>query len=74
MVHSVVPTPATVALPGSDPEPSVACPMCHTGAPLTQAALARGDSWRCVRCGQHWDAHRLAAVAAYAVWTAERDR
>ena len=54
------------------PVQSVTCPMCHTGAPLTRSALEAGDTWRCGRCGQHWDAGRVAAVAAYAVWTADR--
>ncbi len=51
---------------------SVTCPLCHTGASLTQNALQAGEAWRCVRCGQHWDAGRVAAVAAYAVWDADR--
>jgi predicted Zn finger-like uncharacterized protein len=49
------------------------CPMCHTSASVTQAAVDAGGDWRCVRCGQHWDARRLATVAAYAEW-AHRDR
>ena len=48
--------------------------MCHTPASVTQNAIEAGDDWRCVRCGQHWDAARLAAVAAYAAWVADRDR
>lgn len=47
--------------------------MCHTPASLTQSALQAGGEWRCVRCGQHWDAARLAAVAAYAAWLVEYD-
>jgi ribosomal protein L37AE/L43A len=50
------------------------CPMCHTSATLSQSALEAGGAWRCVRCGQHWDAARLAAVAAYAAWSVDRDR
>jgi ribosomal protein L37AE/L43A len=50
------------------------CPMCHTSATLSQSALEAGGAWRCVRCGQHWDARRLATVAAYAAWTVDRDR
>jgi ribosomal protein L37AE/L43A len=53
---------------------SATCPMCHTSATLSQSALEVGDDWRCVRCGQHWDAARLAAVAAYAAWTVDHDR
>ena len=49
------------------------CPMCHTPAPLTQSALDAGGDWRCVRCGQRWDAVRLAAVATYAGWVVEHD-
>jgi predicted Zn finger-like uncharacterized protein len=44
------------------------CPMCHTAAIVTQSAIEAGGDWRCVRCGQHWDAQRLATVAAYAEW------
>ena len=53
---------------------SATCPMCHTSATLSQSALEAGDAWRCVRCGQHWDAARLAAVAAYAAWSVDHDR
>ena len=53
---------------------SAACPMCHTSATLSQSALEAGGAWRCVRCGQHWDAARLAAVAAYAAWSVDHDR
>jgi hypothetical protein len=48
--------------------------MCHTAATLSQSAVEAGGDWRCARCGQHWDAARLAAVAAYAVWTRDHDR
>ena len=53
---------------------SVMCPMCHTSATLSQSALETGSGWRCVRCRQHWDAARLAVVAAYAAWSVEYDR
>lgn len=50
------------------------CPSCHTVAPdMTTAALAAGADWPCLRCGQRWDARRLANVAAYAVWLADRN-
>jgi ribosomal protein L37AE/L43A len=52
---------------------SAACPMCHTPAALTRSAVVAGGEWRCARCGQHWDAVRLAAVAAYAAWVVERN-
>jgi transcription elongation factor Elf1 len=48
------------------------CPMCHTPASVTLAAIDAGADWRCVRCGQRWDATRLAAVTAYAAWVADR--
>jgi hypothetical protein len=50
------------------------CPMCHTVTSLTPSAHDADRAWQCVRCGQHWNAERLAAVAGYAVWVAERDR
>jgi ribosomal protein L37AE/L43A len=50
------------------------CPMCHTPASVTRSAVEAGGHWPCSRCGQHWDASRLAAVAAYAEWAADRDR
>jgi len=53
---------------------SAICPMCHTSASVTQAAIEAGGDWRCVRCGQHWDAARLATVAAYAKWAGDRER
>jgi hypothetical protein len=49
------------------------CPLCHTAdATMTSAAVAAGADWHCVRCGQRWDAGRLAAVAACAVWESGR--
>jgi hypothetical protein len=39
-----------------------------------ERAIEAGGDWRGVRCGQHWDAARLAAVAAYAAWTVDDDR
>ncbi len=53
---------------------SATCPLCHTSATLTQSAIEAGGAWVCARCGQHWDAARLAAIAAYAKWSAEHDR
>ena len=50
------------------------CPMCHTSAPLSQSAIDAGADWRCVRCGQHWDAPRLVTVANYATWVDDHDR
>ena len=49
------------------------CLSCHTeDATLSNDAVATGAEWRCRRCGQQWDAGRLAKVAAYAVWESER--
>jgi predicted Zn finger-like uncharacterized protein len=66
---------ATAAL--RDDEQDIArhavCPMCQTSATVTQSAIEAGGDWRCIRCGQHWDARRLATVGAYAEW-AHRDR
>lgn len=76
MTHSVSRPQATTALLDDEPDVlrSVTCPMCHTGASLTQAALDAGAAWRCGRCGQQWDAPRLKTVAAYATWVADRER
>jgi hypothetical protein len=67
---------ATAAL--RDDEQEIAghavCAMCHTPASVTQAEVDAGGDWRCVRCGQHWDAARLATVAAYAEWAGDRER
>jgi predicted Zn finger-like uncharacterized protein len=76
MVHRLSRPSATVALidDETDAVRPATCPMCHTRVPLTQSALEAGGAWRCVRCGQHWDAARLSTVAAYAAWVVERDR
>src|ERR1700742_2094211 len=47
---------------------SVTCPLCHTPSSLTHAAVEAGGEWQCIRCGQHWEATRLAALANYALW------
>jgi transcription elongation factor Elf1 len=50
------------------------CPLCHTmHSSLTAAALEAGGEWHCARCGQHWNAVRLANDAAYAAWVVEHD-
>ena len=60
--------------PVSDGSRLVSCPLCHTThASLTRDALEAGGDWRCTRCGQRWDAGRLATVAAYAVWVVAHD-
>jgi len=48
--------------------------MCHTPSSVTQYAIEAGGDWRCVRCGQRWDAARLAVVTAYIAWTIDHDR
>ena len=63
------PHSAAVLLDDDQINRSASCPMCHMSAPLSQSAVEAGGAWRCVRCGQHWGAARLAAVAAYAAWT-----
>jgi hypothetical protein len=45
------------------------CPLCHTVDPtMTNSALSAGADWHCLRCGQRWNAMRLAVVAGYAMW------
>lgn len=58
--------------PDSPVLPLVICPLCHTSATLSNEALAAGQLWRCVTCGQNWTAERLATVAAYEAWVASR--
>jgi hypothetical protein len=77
-VIAVAPKPEapSVELPEPVPDGSqlVSCPLCHTTYPsLTRDALHAGGDWRCIRCGQCWDARRLATVAAYAAWVAAQD-
>jgi hypothetical protein len=76
MAHHLSRPPATVALLDDEPDvvQPVTCPMCHTRVSLPRSALDAGGAWRCVRCGQHWDAARLTAVAAYAAWVVDGDR
>ena len=76
MAHSSSRPHTTVTLLDNEPDvlQSATCPMCHTPTSITESAIQAGGAWRCVTCGQHWDAARLAVVAAYAAWSAERDR
>ena len=62
----------TTAVLDAEQDLFLTCPMCHTPTSLLQSAVDAGAAWRCVRCGQHWDATRLTAVAAYAAWVVER--
>ena len=49
------------------------CPLCQTThVSLSSDAPAADGGWRCVRCGEWWDARRLGTVAAYVDWTLER--
>lgn len=51
------------------------CPLCHTPHPsLTPEALRAGGDWQCGRCGQRWDASRLANDAAYTAWAIKHDK
>ena len=76
MAHSSSLPLTTGSLADNEPDTlqDASCPMCHATASITRNAVEAGGAWRCVRCGQHWDAARLAAVAAYAAWTVDRDR
>jgi hypothetical protein len=57
-----------------DMSESAECPLCHAGYPsMTAEAIRAGGEWRCTTCGQDWDSVRLATVAAYAAWVAERE-
>jgi predicted CXXCH cytochrome family protein len=58
----------------SPQDEAIVCPGCHTPHPsLTHALLDAGEGWLCSRCGQRWDAGRLATVAAYKAWSAVRN-
>jgi ribosomal protein L37AE/L43A len=73
MADSSSPTHTTAALLDNEPDARRAtCPLCHT--PTSRDAIGAGGDWRCGRCGQRWDATRLATVAAYAAWTIDHDR
>ena len=76
MAHSSSRPHTTVALPDNELDVlrCTTCPMCHTPTSMTQNAIEAGGYWRCVRCGQRWDAARLAAVAACAGWTVDHDQ
>jgi len=68
--HEPINTSATIASELTGP---VTCALCHTADPvMTTGTLNAGADWRCSRCGQRWDAARLATVADYAVWDSER--
>jgi hypothetical protein len=54
--------------------PLARCPLFHTSATVSAQALAAGELWRCVTCGQTWTAQRLETVAAYEAWAASRTK
>jgi hypothetical protein len=71
-----VPDAGTPESLGTVPDGSrlVSCPLCHTTHPFrTDDAFESGGDWRCTRCGQRWDAGRLATVAGYAAWLVAQD-
>src|SRR6185312_1279806 len=77
-VIAVAPIPEAASVELLEPVPYgsrlVSCPLCHTTHPsLTRDALEAGGDWQCTRCGQRWDARRLATVAAYAAWVVAQD-
>ena len=76
MAHTSSPPHTAASLLDTEPDVlrSATCPMCHASTAMTQKGIEAGGEWRCARCGQHWDAARLAAVAAYAAWIVDRDR
>ena len=76
MAHSSSRPYTTAALvdDGQDVLRCAKCPMCHTPTSVTRNAIEAGGEWRCVRCGQHWDASRLAASTRYTAWVADFDR
>jgi transcription elongation factor Elf1 len=49
------------------------CPFCGTSAAVAHDAFGAIGHWQCRRCGQAWDARRLATVAEYAAWVAAHD-
>jgi ribosomal protein L37AE/L43A len=72
-----IPSQPQVVSPPANAERAIqrhaTCPLCHTtNTALTNDALAAGAWWRCGRCGQRWNAGRLATVAAAAAASAER--
>lgn len=71
MISSLLEPQAAPDLPHVEPvvQRYAACPLCHTtSSSLSNDAFTAGDGWRCTRCGQEWNARRLATVAAYAAW------
>jgi predicted Zn finger-like uncharacterized protein len=63
----MITAPTVVRLtPDSDAGLTPTCPLCHTlDHTLTNDSLAAGGEWQCTRCGQTWNATRLATAAAH---------
>jgi len=56
-------------------DPTGACPLCHTvNSGVTEYSLINGASWLCARCGQTWNARRLATALAYKAWAGAQER
>jgi hypothetical protein len=73
MVPAVASRPSTTTPSPPELVGLATCPSCHTeDTAMTNVAVEAGADWRCWRCGQQWDAVRLATVAAYGVWLSER--
>jgi hypothetical protein len=65
MISKIQTVPPDDALRGASALASTACPLCHTvDHTVTLETLKHGATWLCARCGQRWDAARLAVVAA----------
>ena len=64
---TVFSVPAATTAP--DPQGFATCPTCHTAdAAMTNDAISKGADWNCTRCGQLWNARRLATAGSYAAW------
>jgi transcription elongation factor Elf1 len=75
MVTAVASRPSVNTRPaiGREVVEFATCPLCHTAdRSMTNLSVSAGADWHCGRCGQRWDAVRLATVTAYAVWVSEQ--
>jgi hypothetical protein len=73
-LNAFAPDVSTISTIVPAPTGLVSCPGCHTVHPsLTRESLDAGDCWQCQRCGQQWNARRLATVEAYEAWCAEHN-
>jgi len=55
------PSMASDRVPENDtPEPPKACPVCRSGQLTTTSKTVSATSyWRCLRCGEVWNAKRI---------------